>query len=308
MTPRLGPKTAVHYLQYLAIRTVLCWVQATSLERFDRYARVLATLLAHYLPIRRQLIDENLHRVFPDWTGHEVNATRQGMWHHLLMLIAEIAFSQRKIHRTNWREHFDVRGRDQIVRYSLDRRPKIFVSGHFGNFELAGFMCGLFGIPNTTMARPLDNPFLHEYVTRYRSLGGQHFLAKDNSAKEVQKLLEMGGTLAILADQDAGNKGCWVNFLGHPASCHKALALFTLSSGAPMLVVSNRRVAPLQFVSELQGCADPKIGGPHLQGIVPLTQWYNGCLENAIRKTPNQYWWLHRRWREAPARMKRQAA
>ncbi len=88
-------------------------------------------------------------------------------------------------------------------------------------------------------------------------MGGQHMLDKEGSAVPVQQILEAGGALALLADQHAGPKGCWANFLGHKASCHKALALFVLTSGAEMVVSYNRRLdRPLKFE---MGCT----GLPH---------------------------------------------
>jgi KDO2-lipid IV(A) lauroyltransferase len=213
----------------------------------------------------------------------------------------EVAHAPRKVHRENWYEHFEIPNRRRMLNVVLDHRPAVLVSGHYGNFELAGFLTGLFGLPSTTIARPLDNGFVHDYITQFRSLGGQHFLPKEGSSLPVQKLLSQGGKLALLADQHAGAKGCWVDFLGHPASCHKGLALFTLSSGAPMMVVSNTRMhEPLKFRLAVLGVADPELPGEHLSSVQSLTSWYNRCLEKIIRMFPEQYWWVHRRWKGQP--------
>ena len=72
-----------------------------------------------------------------------------------------------------------------MLKTLMSERPTILVTGHFGNFELAGFATGLFGVPSTTIARPLDNPFIHEYVEKFRSMGGQHMLDKEGSAVPV---------------------------------------------------------------------------------------------------------------------------
>jgi KDO2-lipid IV(A) lauroyltransferase len=182
----------------------------------------------------------------------------------------------------------------------LDPRPKILVSGHFGNFELAGFITGLFGISTTAIARPLDNGFVHEYIDRFRSCGGQFMLSKSGSSSQVEALLAKGGALSLLADQYGGPKGCWVEFLGQLASCHKALALFTLSSGAPMMVCSNIRTSrPLHFKMSILGLADPQQTDCP-DSILAMTKWYNQCLEGAIRATPSQYWWVHHRWKGTP--------
>lgn len=288
-------------LVYMGLRVIIALILSTSLRNCQRGARLLAYVLSNWLPLRRRVIDENLAMVMPGITRNQLSAMRQAMWEHLLLMICEIAHAPRKIHRTNWRDHFYLPQKDAMFQSLMGQRATILVTGHFGNFELAGFATGLFGIPSTTIARPLDNPYVHNYLTKFRSLGGQHMLDKEGSAVPVQQILEAGGALALLADQHAGPKGCWADFLGHSASCHKALALFVLTSGAEMVVSYNRRLdRPLRFEMGCTGIATPDVPGEHLASVRSLTVWYNGCLEEAIRLAPQQYWWVHRRWREPP--------
>jgi KDO2-lipid IV(A) lauroyltransferase len=124
---------------------------------------------------------------------------------------------------------------------------------------------------------------------------------KEGCAAEVQRHLAQGGVLSLLADQHAGPKGCWVNFLGIPASCHKALALFTLSSRAPMMVGATWRVGgrPMQFLCACTGIADPANDHESVcTSVTALTRWYNERLAISIGEAVEQYWWLHRRWRD----------
>lgn len=286
---------------YFVFRAIICAAQIVSLERCDRICRLLAYVLSNWIPLRQSLIRENLRMIFPDWGSGRSEYVTEMMWHHLLLMGCEVAQAPRKVHRENWHEHFQIPDRRSMLKIVMDDRPTVLVSAHFGNFELAGFLTGLFGVATTTIARPLDNGFVHDYVTKFRSLGGQYYLAKEGSAPQIQELLSKGGNLTLLADQHAGPKGCWVDFLGKPASCHKGLALFTLSSGAPMVVVcSVRKGAPMNFELSVLGIADPVDGGEHLSSVPSLTRWYNGCLEKIIRSFPEQYWWVHRRWREPP--------
>ena len=286
---------------YYVFRIVVCVVQIISLERCDRISRILARILSNWIPLRQSLIRENLQMIFPEWDRDHSEYVTEKMWHHLLLMGCEIAQAPRKVHRENWHEHFFIPDRRSMLKIVMDDRPTVLVSAHFGNFELAGFVTGLFGIATTTVARPLDNGFVHDFITKFRSLGGQYFLPKEGSSPQIQELLNRGGNLTLLADQHAGPKGCWVDFMGKPASCHKGLALFTLSSGAPMLVVCNVRTGrPMKFELSVLGVADPVEGGEHLSSISALTRWYNQCLETIIRIFPEQYWWVHRRWREPP--------
>ena len=288
-------------LGYFCFRLLVCAVHIVSLERCDRYCRILARALCTWIPVRQSLIRENLQLIFPEWNPERSRQITESMWHHLLLMSCEIAQAPRKVHRENWHEHFYIPDRRSILAIVMDTRPTVLVSAHFGNFELAGFLTGLFGVATTTVARPLDNGFVQNYINQFRSLGGQYFLPKEGSSQQIQELLSNNGNLTLLADQYAGPKGCWVDFLGKPASCHKGLALFTLSSGAPMIVCCNVRTGgPLHFEMAVMGIADPLVGGENLSSVASLTRWYNHCLESIIRLFPEQYWWVHRRWREPP--------
>ncbi len=302
-------RTWLDYFAYLAMRLMICLIQSVEIERMDRFCKIVARLLARKFRIRRGLVHENLTRVFPTWSASRMKEVEEGMWLHLLRLICEIAHAPRKIHRTNWYHYMRIPGRNVLLSHVFDARAKLFVTGHLGNFELAGFVNGIFGLPSTTIARELDNAYVHDFITKFRSTGGQHFLSKNSGAEAVQALLEEGGTLSLLADQDAGKRGVWVDFLGHPASCHKALALFTLSSGAPTMVVFNRRLnGPMKFELRSIDSVDPRNSNdPRMASVESITKWYNFCLEESIRNFPEQYWWVHRRWREPPDRLKKKA-
>ncbi len=234
------------------------------------------------------------------------------MWHHLFLMLCEIAQAPRKIHDTNWRDYVTIPDKKLMTSYFLAWRPVVLVSGHLGNFELALFVTGILGIPSYAIARPLDNPYLNRWLKRFRESRGQFILPTTGSAPEVQRVLDGGGMLSLLGDQHAGTKGCWVDFMGRPASCHKALALFTLSEGAPMIVThAVRNGGPLQLLvgcNGQKGIADPANLSPELSDVGSLTQWYNQRLEEFVRSYPEQYWWVHRRWKEKPRRVTRAQA
>lgn len=294
------------WLAYVILRAVVCFLQSISLAACDRGAKLLAFVLSDWIGLRKKTIDANLQLVYGSLTPKQCRYLRRKMWHNLLLMVCEIAHAPRKIHRTNWREHYYMPEKAAVIRYLMDERPTILVTGHFGNFEVSGHTCALLGLPTSTIARPLDNPYVDQFVNEFRSSTGQRILPKDGSAVAVQELLGAGEALALLADQHAGGKGCWVDFFRHPTSCHKALALFVLSAKAPMIVNYCRRLdRPLRFQLSVTGIADPRESESenppaYLESVQALTAWYNARLEDAIRLAPEQYWWLHRRWREVP--------
>jgi KDO2-lipid IV(A) lauroyltransferase len=286
---------------YLLVRVVICLAQSVRIETCQTMSRVLAVLANDILRVRRQVVNDNLASIFPELSAIERIDLARRMWEHLFLMGCEIFHAPRKIHRTNYQRYVRIERRREIVRYLLDPRPILLVSGHFGNFEMGGFITGLLGFHTYTVARPLDNPFLDDYINRFRSFNGQHMLSKQGSSNQIEQILASGETLSLLGDQHAGPKGCWVDFFGRPASCHKAIALFTLKSGAPLLLGYCRRDGkPMRFEQSVVGTVDPRDAGEEFDGVKPLTQWYNRMLEKAVRVAPEQYWWLHRRWKGTP--------
>ncbi|MCO8125068.1 lysophospholipid acyltransferase family protein [Stieleria sp. TO1_6] len=309
--PRQPLTVATHFISYLVVRLVIGLIQTMPLDMGDSLCRILAQFANGRLKIRRRTSAENLSRIFPDATDDQHRAIESGMWHHLLLMVCEIAWAQRRLHLTNWTQYVSFRNNRDILRHCLAKRPVVMVSGHFGNFEIGGYTAGLMGCESVTIARRLDNPFLHDWVERFRSAKGQRMLDKEGCAMEVDQHLAAGGTLAILADQHAGPKGCWTNFLGLPASCHKALALFSLGSNAPMLAGYTRRIdgKPMQFESACIAVADP-LDDPagDCESVTSLTKWYNRQLARGVDRSVEQYWWLHRRWRDPPPRVAKRLA
>jgi KDO2-lipid IV(A) lauroyltransferase len=294
------------YLVYFVVRLLVCVVQAMRMETGRRLSQWLAWLLADVLRLRAEVVDENLRHAFPAMPQQERKRLTRQMWEHLLLLVLEVAHAPRKIHQSNWRKHVRLKNPKQFAEILLSDRPMIVVTGHFGNFELGGFLLGVIGYPTHSVARPLDNPYLHRYVDHFRRLTGQYTVPKKGGYDQILEVLAGGGTMAFLADQAAGPKDCWVDFFGRPASTYKAIALLALEHDAPVAVCYARRLdRPLVFEMVTAAVADPRDAEDDVGSIHGLTQWYTTQLEQAIRESPEQYWWVHRRWKDRPPRRRR---
>ena len=289
----------VDYLVYVAVRILICIVQAIRIETGQRFARTLAWLFCNVLHIRGRVVDDNLAHAFPEMSTAARLRLARRMWEHLFLLVLEVAHTPRKIHETNWRDFVRLTNDAELVRSLLDDRPVLIVAAHLGNFEVGGYVLGVLGFPTHTVARTLDNPYLDDFVNRFRGGTGQHIIPKNGGYDQITEVLSRGGTMTFLADQYAGPKGCWVEFFGRPASAHKAIALLALDNNALMSVSTARRLdRPMQFELVNYAAVDPREVRNEVGTIRELTQWYTTRLEELIRQTPDQYWWLHRRWKD----------
>jgi Kdo2-lipid IVA lauroyltransferase/acyltransferase len=289
----------VDFPVYAVVRLLICIVQAMRIETGQRLARGLAWLLCEVLSVRRAVVDDNLAHAFPELSQAARQRLARQMWEHLFLMVLEVAHAPRKIHDTNWRDYVRLKDADPLVRCLFDRRPVLIVSGHLGNFEVGGYVLGILGFPTYTVARTLDNPYLDQFVNRFRGGTGQRIIPKNGGYDQIVEVLDRGDTMLFLADQYAGPKGAWVQFFGRPASAHKGIALLALEHNAWLSVCSVRRLGrPMRFELDCYRHTDPRAASNAPGAIHELTQWYTARLEELIRTAPDQYWWLHRRWKD----------
>ena len=122
----------------------------------------------------------------------------------------------------------------------------------------------------------------------------------------MQALLDSGGVIATLADQDAGQRGLFVDFFGRPASTHKAIALLALEHRVPVVVTGTPKVAEPLFYQVVSGeVIYPEEYDGRPDAVEALTQRFTSALESLVRQAPGQYFWLHRRWKHQPVKARK---
>jgi KDO2-lipid IV(A) lauroyltransferase len=292
----------IDYLVYLAVRLVVGFAQALTIAQSYALAGLMAKILYRVDKRHRQTGMENLRLAFGDrYTEAERDRIVRGVYRHFCMMVMEILHIPRKLHPTTWRDRITLVGHEQVLDRLLKGGPLIMLSGHFGNWEMAGYLFGVFGFPPNSVARTLDNPYLDQFLRSFRERTGQKLIPKSGGYDQMLEVLKSGGVLSFLADQDAGQNGMYVEFFGRLASTHKAIALLAIEHNAPVVVGYARRIGP-GFRYEV-GC-DKVIEPEEWTGTADdarlLTQRYTSALETIIRRDPEQYLWLHRRWKHQP--------
>ncbi len=303
--------TRLDFTIYLVVRLVVCMVQSLplsiALALSDCFAR-----LAYQIDRRhRDVARDNLHHAFPELRQKPAACADliRRTFRHFFRVVVEIIHAPRLFHVHRWHKTVElINPRAMLDRLTADR-PLLIVTAHFGNWEIAGYILGLFHFRTYAIARTLDNPYLERYFKRFRQATGQTILAKKGDFDQILEILRSRGAIATLGDQDAGPKGLFVDFFGRPASTHKAVALMALEQDVPLLVVGVPRVAePTQYQIVVVDEIDPRDYDDDPNAVRTITQRYTHALEQLIRRYPEQYFWLHRRWKHQPRSRQRQAA
>jgi KDO2-lipid IV(A) lauroyltransferase len=298
------------YLVYVSVRIIVCIIQTLPYAAACKLAMGMAWLAERLDKRHRLVAAENLRQAFPgkyDALGPEQDV--RATYRHFCNLLIEIIHLPRALHIGTWRRHLDLRDARMLIEALLSGRPLLLVTGHFGNWEMGGYTLGLLGFKTHAIARPLDNRFLDDYLRRFRERTGQGVLAKHGDFDRMQELLAKGGVLATLADQDAGQRGLFVEYFGRPASTHKAIALMALQYNVQMLVLGIRKVGePMRYQTICEDLIRPEEYEGRRDAVNAITQRFTSALEHIVRTAPEQYFWLHRRWKHQPAKSKRSAA
>lgn len=292
-------RNAIDYGVYVVVRVAICVAQAVPLDLCRRVAEILAFCFNDVLRVRGKLVETNLSYAFPESTRAERRRIARGMWTHLFLLAAEVAHAPRRLFGANWQDHATIENGREMFAALQANRPLILITAHFGNFEIGGYLLGLLGYPTFSVARKLDNPYLDAFISDFRGRTGQVIIDKNTGYEEILDVLGANGTMAFLADQSAGKKGAWVKFFDRPASAYKAMALMALQYDAPIFVcyATRRDNQPLNFVMKVVDYLDPRDLPDDVQTVQQITQWHVARLEEEVRRCPDQYWWLHNRWK-----------
>ena len=230
----------------------------------------------------------------------------RGCYRHCGLLLIEIVLLPRKLQVENWRSYAALIRGDLILDGLLTDRPLLIVTAHFGNWELAGFALGRLGFKTYAIARVLDNPHLESFSKKFRQATGQTIIAKKDDFDRLAAVMQAGGKVATLGDQDAGPRGVFVEFLGRPASAHKAVALMAMQFDAKMIVIGVPRIAENarrglgRYEIVCEDSIDPRDYLTRPDAVKAITQRYHDALARLIRAHPEQYFWLHRRWKSQP--------
>src|SRR5579885_364227 len=272
---------------YLAVRLVVCLVQALPYRAACAVAGGFAWLAYHLDRRHREVAHDNLRHAFG---GQLTDAGRDRMvravYRHFCTLLVDIIQLPRNLHPFTWRRHMDAPGIGRMVECLLSGRPLLLVTGHFGNWEAGGYVLAMLGFHTHAIARRLDNPHLDAFLKRFRQGTGQHILDKNDDFDRIQAVLAHNGVLATLADQDAGPRGLFVDFFGRPASTHKAVALLALEYDVPLLVTGVRKVGELRFEQVIEDAILPEEYANRPDAVKAMTQRFTTALERVVRTAP----------------------
>ncbi len=202
------------------------------------------------------------------------------------------------------KKHVAIVGTEKFIPTLEAGKGIIFLTAHFGNWELLNVTGGLIGYPMVSIARRQKHPRSDEYLNSLRVSTGCQVIRKGMPTREILRALKKGKIVGILSDQDGGKNGTFVRFFNRLSSTPSGAAVFSLRTGALIFPVFNfRRPERVNHRVEVEGpLAMPDASMPAEEAERMILQQFADLLESKIRKSPDQWLWGHRRWKSTPDR------
>jgi KDO2-lipid IV(A) lauroyltransferase len=269
--------------------------------------------IARFLPLRREVVLANLRRVYGDFVGEaEIARLAASHYGHLWRLLLEF-FRFRWLSAAQKMALVRVEGIDNFLAARDQGKGILILTGHFGNWEVATTaalalfpeMRGKFHF----VRRPIKPAWLDRLVTRRFEEAGFGVFSKRDSLDAMLACLAGGDAVVLPFDQHAGPPdGIAVDFLGHPAWTFKSLAIIALSTSAPVLPASSWREEGGRHVLRFEAPLAPIECENTSEAIRRNTRAYNQALERLVVRHPEQWYWVHRRWKHVEVKRRRRNA
>lgn len=295
-------KPAVDWLVYGTVRFFAMVFQMFPIDLNLRTARLMGWVWYRLVRRHRERAREHLRLAYGDaLTARQIDEYALKSMQQITMMAMEVLFTPRLINEWTWPRYIRLKGIEQALDVLVSRRGAILVTGHYGSWELVGFMLATLGFPLTAVMRPLDNPHLNAHLMNARAKRGLGLLYKKGATQNAAEILESGGVLGFIADQNAGRKGLFVDFFGVKASTYKSIGLLAMQHSVPIVVGCARRVSDrFQYEVECTRVIRPDEWVGREDPLTWITQEYSWAIERFVRQAPEQYLWMHRRWKSRP--------
>jgi KDO2-lipid IV(A) lauroyltransferase len=289
------------WLEYAAVWQTLKVLGMLPRPVARRLAVGVARLLYAMTPKLRNTAEFNLRLAFPDWSEAQRTAVIRGMVSNMGWMAAEFARLPRNT-KENIEQLVVLDGHENFLEGQRRGKGVLYLTGHIGAWELSSYAHALYGFPLHYMARPLDNARVDALVNGYRCLSGNRPIFKNESARAVLKILRDAGTIGILADQNTmPEEGVFVDFFGKAACTTTGIARVALHTDAAVVPgYAYWDEGTRRYRLRFEPAVELARTGDFERDIFVNTQKFAKVIEGIIRSHPEQWVWVHARWKTRP--------
>jgi len=286
----------------ITCRLVILW--GILLRKISRnQARILAFRLGDFaydfLRIRRGLVNKNLSITFPGKTSGELNSIAREVYRNQVLNIFEMLRIPLISSIDDAKNLVEIDSGNFFEKTIQQNKGAVFISAHLGSWEILAVCSGILLSPMNLIIKPLKNSQLDRYLNNLRTMHGNKVISKDNALREGLKVLKSGGIVGILGDQSNREGNFYIDFLGRKSTIFLGPAFLALKANVPVFVETCKRLDSGKYLLELAEINTSDLTY-NKSDIKKLALRYTKFLEEYILKHPEEWLWLHDRWKRSP--------
>ncbi len=284
-------------IEYIIFLSFSYLFKLLGLKLSRKFATILAVLFYYIIPIRKETVLNNLQNAFPEYSDQKINKIAYGSYKSFALALVELLYMP-------WMSLEEMKKSVNIKNPNLgkDLHEKgngvVFLSAHYGNWE---FMAASYGaqlnIPISLVVKAQRNPFVTEWLNNIRTKWNNKLVPLGISIRQIYKELKDKNLVAMIADQRGPSDGIRVDFFGRKASVYPGPALLALKTGAPIVYGIAVRNPDNSYNAVLEEISKENLPEKEEEKVIELSQRHTSYLENFIRQHPEQWLWMHKRWK-----------
>ena len=285
--------------EYAALRAVYAVARRLPETWRRRCGRGLGRFAFRSLRYRREVVLAQLRWAFPDRDDASRRELAERVYEQLGTSLLEF-MTLGDLGPERIRDRVRLEGLEHLERFRAAGRGVLLTTGHFGNWELMGAALAAYGYPLGVVARSQSNPLVDALQNDVRRRAGMTVIKAAGSIRQLVRSLRDGGRVAMLPDVNAGDDGVFVPFLGRTASTPRGLAYFAWKLGCPIVPMYCVRQPDGTHVGHVTEPIEPDPQQDETTAVQDLTRRHTERLEAFVRRHPDHWFWVHRRWKTRP--------
>ena len=288
-----------HLLEYVFLITAGFLLRRLPYKAASATGAFFGKILYIFDRKHRKIAYDNLKPSFPEKTDEELFEIIKRVYDNMGRGFTEFLYLP-KLPLEKLKKVIKVEGEEHLKSALGKGKGVIVIVSHFGNWELMGARYTEYGA-STVIAFPQSNALTDKVITRYRTNAGMCIIFTGNAIKEIFRTLKGNGMVGFLADQDAHGEGVFIDFFGRPASTNRGPAVMALKTKAAIITSFIVREKDNTFTLHFEPEIPLVDTGDFEADVRKNTENWSAVLERYVRKYPEQWFWVHRRWKTAPS-------
>jgi KDO2-lipid IV(A) lauroyltransferase len=292
-------KTLQYKCEYVLFLCLYSLVRALPLRLALRLGSALGTLIYFAQPRRRSKARENLRRAFPEKSEEECRRLLRENFRQLGIGAVEMLRLDLYRDPQILKENFTLNGLEHVQEALAGGKGCFLLTGHVGFWEAGSILMPLHGIRTDAIYKHMKNPYVEKRIMALREVAGTRWIEKNRAARKILRSLHENRAVAVLIDQRVSRReGVIVNFFNRPVVATPIIALMAIKQGTPIIPTFSWRLPDHRFEIDFAPMITfPQEEDPSPETIRAATQLLTEKIEAAVRRAPEQWFWVHDRWR-----------